>query len=83
MKKKVYQVTYMYELENQEYVDENVPDLGIRIKKSLTERQELSIGKTPAQAISNWEKKVYKREPKAKVYIIEIKEYLLETPSGN
>lgn len=81
MKNKVYEITYMYELENQEYVDKAVPDLGIRIKKSLTERYELAIGKTPSQAITNWEKKVYKREPKANVYITDIKEHNITTSS--
>lgn len=81
MKNKVYEITYMYELENQEYVDRVRPELGIRVKKSLTERSELSIGKTPAQAISKWEKKVYKREPKANVYITDIKEYNITTSS--
>ena len=75
MKNKVYEITYMYELENQEYIDKTIPDLGIRVKRSLTERCELAIGKTPAQAITNWEKKVYKREPKANVYITDIKEH--------
>ena len=81
MKNKVYEITYMYELENQEYVDKNVPNLGIKVKKSLTERCELTIGKTPAQAIANWEKKVYKREPKANVYITDIKEHNIATSS--
>ena len=81
MKNKVYEITYMYELENQEYVDKNVPNLGIRVKKSLTERCELVIGKTPAQAITNWEKKVYKRESKANVYITDIKEHNITTSS--
>lgn len=79
MKNKVYEITYMYELENQEYVDRVRPELGIRVKKSLTERCELAIGKTPAQAISKWEKKVYKREPNANVYTIDIKEYNITT----
>ena len=81
MKNKVYEITYMYEIENHEYVDKAMPDLGIKIKKSLTERSELSIGKTPAQAISKWEKKVHKREPKANVYITDIKEYNITTSS--
>jgi hypothetical protein len=81
MKNKVYEITYMYELENQEYVDKAMPDLGIKVSRSLTERCELAIGKTPAQAITNWEKKVYKREPKANVYIIDIKEYNITTSS--
>ena len=81
MKNKVYEITYMYELENHEYVDKAMPDLGIRVKKSLTERCELAIGKTPAQAITNWEKKVYKREPKANAYITDIKEYNITTSS--
>ena len=38
MKNKVYEITYMYEIENHEYVDKAMPDLGIRVKKSLTER---------------------------------------------
>ena len=75
MKNKVYEITYMYELENHEYVDKAIPDLGIKVKKSLTKRYELAIGKTPAQAISNWEKKIHKREPKANVYITDIKEH--------
>ena len=75
MKNKVYEITYMYELEHQEYVDKVTPKLGIRVSKSLTERCELAIGKTPAQAIANWEKKVYKREPQANVYVTDIKEY--------
>lgn len=83
MKNKVYEITYMYELENQEYVDKAMPDLGIKVKKSLTERCELVIGKTPAQAITNWEKKVYKREPKANVYITDIKEHDITTSSEN
>lgn len=83
MKNKVYEITYMYELENQEYIDKAMPDLGIKVKKSLTERCELAIGKTPAQAISKWEKKVYKREPKAKVYITDIKEYNITISSEN
>ena len=81
MKDKVYEITYMYELENQEYVDRTMPELGIRVKKSLTERSELAIGKTPAQAISKWEKKVYKREPEANVYITDIKEHNITTSS--
>ena len=81
MKNKVYEITYMYELENQEYVDTTVPDLGIRVKKSLTERYELAIGKTPSLAITNWEKKVYKREPKANVFITDIKEHNITTSS--
>lgn len=81
MKNKVYEITYMYELENQEYVDRSMPDLGIRVRKSLTERSELTIGKTPAQAITNWEKKVYKREPNANVYITDIKEHNITTSS--
>ena len=81
MKNKVYGITYMYELENHEYVDKAMPDLGIKVKKSLTERYELAIGKTPAQAIINWEKKVYKREPKANVYITDIKEHNITTSS--
>ena len=83
MKNKVYEITYMYELEHQEYVDKVAPKLGIRVSKSLTERCELAIGKTPAQAITNWEKKVYKREPKANVYITDIKEYSITTSSEN
>ena len=74
-KNKVYEITYMYEIENHDYVDKARPDLGIKVSKSLTERCELSIGKTPAKAISNWEKKVYKREPNANVYITDIKEH--------
>ena len=58
-----------------------MPDLGIKVKKSLTERCELAIGKTPAQAITNWEKKVYKREPQANVYITDIKEHKITTSS--
>ena len=81
MKNKVYEITYMYELENQEYVDKTVPDLGIRVRKSLTERRELTIGKTPAQAVTNWEKKMHKREPKANVYITDIKEHNITTSS--
>ena len=81
MKNKVYGITYMYELENHEYVDKAMPDLGIKVKKSLTERYELAIGKTPAQAIINWEKKVDKREPKANVYITDIKEHNITTSS--
>ena len=81
MKNKVYEITYMYEIENQEYVDKTMPDLGIRVRKSLTERCELAIGKTPAQAITNWEKKMHKREPKANVYITDIKEYSITTSS--
>ena len=50
MKNKVYEITYMYELENQEYVDKAMPDLGIKVKKSLTERCELAIGKTPCSS---------------------------------
>ena len=75
MKNRVYEITYMYEIENHDYVDKSMPDLGIKVKKSLTERCELAIGKTPAQAITNWEKKVYKREPQANVYITDIKEH--------
>ena len=63
------------------YVDKTMPDLGIKVRKSLTERSELVIGKTPAQAITNWKKKVYKREPKANVYITDIKEYKITTSS--
>ena len=81
MKNKVYEITYMYEIEHQEYVDKAKPDLGIEVSKSLTERCELSIGKTPVQAISKWEKKVYKRESKANVYIIDIKEHNITTSS--
>ena len=81
MKNKVYEITYMYEIEKHEYVDKAMPDLGIRVKKSLAERYELAIGKTPAQAISKWEKKVYKREPKANVYITGIKEHDIITSS--
>lgn len=81
MKNKVYEITYMYEIENHDYVDKTMPDLGIKVRKSLTERSELAIGKTPAQAITNWEKKVYKREPKANVYIIDIKEHKITTTS--
>ena len=55
-KNKVYEITYMYEIENHEYVDKAMPDLGIKVSKSLTERCELAIGKTPAQAISKWGK---------------------------
>jgi hypothetical protein len=58
-----------------------MPDLGIKVSRSLTERCELAIGKTPAQAITNWEKKVYKREPNANVYITDIKEYNITTSS--
>ena len=82
MKNKVYEITYMYELENQEYVDKSRPGLGIRVKKSLTERSELSVGETPAKAISKWEKKMHKREPKANVYITDIKEYNITISSG-
>lgn len=81
MKNKVYEITYMYEIENQEYVDKTKPDLGIRVKKSLIERYELAIGKTPTQAISKWEKKMHKREPKVNVYITDIKEYNITTSS--
>lgn len=81
MKNKVYEITYMYEIENHDYVDKSMPDLGIKVKKSLTERFELAIGKTPAQAITNWEKKVYKRDPKANVYITDIKEHNITTTS--
>ena len=81
MKNKVYEITYMYEIENHDYVDKTVPDLGIKVRKSLTERSELAIGKTPAQAITNWEKKVYKREPKVNVYITDIKEHKITTSS--
>ena len=81
MKNKVYEITYMYEIENHDYVDKTMPDLGIKVRKSLTERSELVIGKTPAQAITNWKKKVYKREPKANVYITDIKEYKITTSS--
>ena len=81
MKNKVYEITYMYEIENHDYVDKTMPDLGIKVRKSLTERSELAIGKTPAQAITNWEKKVYKREPKANVYITDIKEHKITTSS--
>jgi hypothetical protein len=75
MENKVYEITYMYELENQEYVDRAMPDLGIRVSKSFTARCELVTGKTPTQAITNWEKKMHKREPKANVYITDIKEH--------
>ena len=81
MKNKVYEITYMYELENHEYVDKAAPSLGIRVKKSLTERCELAIGKTPTQAITNWEKKMHKREPKANVYITDVKEHNITTSS--
>ena len=81
MKNKVYEITYMYEIENHDYVDKLVPDLGIKVRKSLTERYELAIGKTPAQAIIKWEKKIHKREPKANVYITDIKEYSITTSS--
>lgn len=81
MKNKVYEITYMYEIENHEYIDKASPSLGIKVSKSLTERCELAIGKTPAQAMTNWEKKVCKREPTAKVYIIDIKEYKITTSS--
>ena len=81
MKNKVYEITYMYEIENHDYVDKTMPDLGIKVRKSLTERSELAIGKTPAQAISKWEKKVYKRESKANVYITDIKEHNITTSS--
>ena len=81
MKNKVYEITYMYEIENHDYVDKSMPDLGIKVKKSLIERCELAIGKTPAQAITNWEKKVYKREPQANVYITDIKEHKITTSS--
>ena len=80
-KNKVYEITYMYEIENHDYVDKARPDLGIKVSKSLTERSELAIGKTPAKAIANWEKKVYKREPQANVYIIDIKEHNITTSS--
>ena len=83
MKNKVYEITYMYEIENHDYVDKAMPDLGIKVKKSLTERCELVVGKTPAQAISHWEKKAYKREPKANVYITDIKEHNITTSSEN
>ena len=79
MKNKVYEITYMYEIENHDYVDKTMPDLGIKVRKSLTERSELAIGKTPAQGITNWEKKVYKREPKVNVYITDIKEHKITT----
>ena len=81
MKNKVYEITYMYEIENHDYVDKTMPDLGIKVRKSLTERSELAIGKTPAQAITNWEKKVYKRELKVNVYITDIKEHKITTSS--
>lgn len=81
MKNKVYEIIYMYEIENHDYVDKTMPDLGIKVRKSLTERSELAIGKTPAQAITNWEKKVYKREPKVNVYITDIKEHKITTSS--
>lgn len=81
MKNKVYEITYMYEIENHDYVDKTMPDLGIKVRKSLTKRSELAIGKTPAQAITNWEKKVYKREPKVNVYITDIKEHKITTSS--
>ena len=81
MKNKVYEITYMYELENQEYVDKARPDLGIRVRKSFTERCELVTGKAPTQAITKWEKKMHKREPKANVYITDIKEHNITTSS--
>ena len=80
-KNKVYEITYMYEIENHDYVDKTMPDLGIKVKKSLTERCELTIGKTPAQAITNWEKKVYKREQQANIYITDIKEHKITITS--
>lgn len=81
MKDKVYEITYMYEIENHDYVDKTRPDLGIRVSKSFTARCELITGKTPTQAISKWEKKMHKREPKANVYITDIKEHNITTSS--
>ena len=74
---KIYQIDYKYEIEQQSYIDEARPDIGVYTKYFHVDRYELVLGKTPADAMKNWKKIIAKRKETKKVYIIGIKEYIV------
>ena len=75
---KIYQINYVYEFYQEEYVNEDKPLLGTKRTTSFTERAELIVGKTPTKALKNWLKLVNKRKETKRVRVTEIKEYIIE-----
>ena len=75
---KIYQIKYMYEVIQEDFISEYNPDLGVRKTTYLTERTELVAGKSPAKALKNWKKISKGRGEKNKVYVIDIFEYKIE-----
>lgn len=75
---KIYQIRYMYEISQEEYVDIKRPDLGIKKSHTLIERSELATGKTPDKALKKWKRMVARRGEEKKVYIIDIFEYTIK-----
>ena len=75
---KIYQIKYMYETIQEDFVSEYQPDLGIRKTTYFTERAELVTGSSPVKALKNWKKISKSRGEKNKVYVIDISEYKVE-----
>lgn len=79
---KIYQIKYMYEVIQEDFINECNPDLGVRKTTYLTERTELVAGKSPVGALKNWKKISKGRGEKNRVYVIDISEYKIETVEG-
>lgn len=79
---KIYQIKYMYEVIQEDFINEYNPDLGVRKTTYFTERTELVAGKSPVEALKNWKKISKGRGEKNKVYVIDISEYKIEVIEG-
>lgn len=80
--KKIYQIRYMYEIIQEDFINEYHPDLGVRKTTYLKERTELVAGKSPVKALKNWKKISKGRSKKNKAYVIDIFEYKIEATDG-
>jgi hypothetical protein len=79
---KIYQIKYIYAIIQEDFVNEYLPDLGVRKTTSLTERIELVAGKSPVKALKNWKKISKGRGEKNRAYVIDISEYKIEATEG-
>lgn len=79
---KIYQIKYMSEIIQENFINEYHPDLGVRKTTYLKERAELVAGKNPVKALKNWKKIFKRRDKKGKAYVIDISEYKIETIEG-